>query len=345
MQSAVAATGLSIQHTLNKNIKIFLNWFLGPALLVWLGISLYHQISRQPQSQQSWQHIKDAFVNSQSWKIYIACALMLANWGLESFKWQLLVRPVQKVSFFTAVKAVLAGTTLSATTPNRVGEYLGRIIYMNEGNRLRSIAVTIVGSYSQLLVTLVAGCTGLLFFVYQPTVASTYGGGGVFWMKVCLCVLAVAALLAILVYFKLSLVVKMLERIPFVQKYRFFLAAVEEIALPVLLKTLALSALRYAVFLVQYILVMDAFGLPLTISLHCCLLSVMFLVLAVIPSFVLAEVGIRGKISTFIYGTVGGSVLTVFSAGFFIWLLNLILPAVAGGLLLLGKRIFKKEPE
>jgi hypothetical protein len=328
---------------LNKNIKIFLNWFLGPALLVWLGINLYHQINSQPQSAQSWQYIKDAFVNGQSWKIYTACALMLANWGLESLKWQWLVTPIQKVSFFTAVKAILAGTTFSATTPNRVGEYIGRMVYMNEGNRLRCVAVTIVGSYSQLLVTLLAGCIGLLGFLYLPSTYNAYGASALFWMKICLGVLAGGTIVAMLIYFKLSLVVKMLERIPFVQKRRFFLATVEEIKTPVLLKTLALSALRYGVFLVQYILVMDAFGLPLDWSLHTCLLSVMFLVLAVIPSFVLAEVGIRGKVSTFIYATVSNNALTVFSAGFFIWLLNLVLPAALGGLLLLGKRIFKKD--
>ena len=36
-------------------------------------------------------------------------------------------------TFFTAYKSVLSGVTLSLNTPNRIGEYGGRILYVKEG--------------------------------------------------------------------------------------------------------------------------------------------------------------------------------------------------------------------
>ena len=37
---------------LGKNIKIFINYFLGPLLFVWLAFSIYKQILRQPQLEE-----------------------------------------------------------------------------------------------------------------------------------------------------------------------------------------------------------------------------------------------------------------------------------------------------
>jgi hypothetical protein len=42
-----------------------------------------------------------------------------------------------------------------------MGEYAGRVLFLNEGNRLRSISLTIVCSMSQLIITLLMGCIGL----------------------------------------------------------------------------------------------------------------------------------------------------------------------------------------
>ena len=147
---------------LNKNIKIFINYFLGPLLFAWLAFSIYQQIIRQPQLEKSWEGINASF---HSYKIiYLLMALLLipVNWGLEARKWQLSVRPIYPISFLQAFKATLSGVSVSITMPNRIGEYIGRIMYLPEGNRLKTISVTVVGSFAQLLVTIIAGTAGLI---------------------------------------------------------------------------------------------------------------------------------------------------------------------------------------
>ena len=77
---------------LNKNIKIFLNYFLGPLLFLWLSFSIYQQIQNQSHLEASWLHIKQSFQSPKIIYLLLTVLLMLFNWGLEAAKWRLAVR-------------------------------------------------------------------------------------------------------------------------------------------------------------------------------------------------------------------------------------------------------------
>lgn len=71
------------------------------------------------------------------------------------------------------------------------------------------------------------------------------------------------------------------------------------------------------------------------------LISVLYLVMAIIPTIALAEIGIRGEVSKLLFGMISANTLGIVAATVSIWLINLILPAIAGSLLFLGTRIVK----
>jgi hypothetical protein len=202
---------------LHKNIKIFFNYFLVPVLFIWLGFNLYNQIIQQTDKAASWLKVQHAFIGVHSWKIYLAILLMFANWGVEAFKWKLLMQPLQKITFAKAFKAIFAGTSFAANTPNRVGEYFGRMIYMEEGKRLQSIPLTVTGSFSQLIITLIAGFIGLFFYIQlstsipNPDISS-------FWLKIMLLGCVFVTIICLFIYFKLNWLVAGLTRIPFIRK-------------------------------------------------------------------------------------------------------------------------------
>jgi hypothetical protein len=148
---------------LNKRIKILVNYFLGPLLFIILSWSLYRQISNKPHLDVQWAQIKNSWTN---WKFWLVIFLMFVNWGIEARKWQLLVKHIHRFSYYRSFKSVLSGCSVTMLTPNRVGEYGGRILYVEDGNRIKAISLTIVGSISQLLVTMMMGCLGLFFFRY-----------------------------------------------------------------------------------------------------------------------------------------------------------------------------------
>jgi uncharacterized membrane protein YbhN (UPF0104 family) len=115
---------------LNKNIKLFVNYFLGPLLFIWLSFSIWRQIQQQPNLEKAWQHILESVGSPLLWNLVAVVLLMIVNWSVEAFKWKISVAKIQPISFFKAFKAVLSGISFSVSTPNRVGEYLGRVLLL-----------------------------------------------------------------------------------------------------------------------------------------------------------------------------------------------------------------------
>lgn len=116
---------------LNKNIKIFINYFLAPILFLWLSWSIYREIKQQPDLEKTWTAIKTSLQGPLLLNLVAVIALMFVNWSIEAVKWKLSVKKIQNVGFLKAFKAVLSGVSFSVSTPNRVGEYLGRVLYMD----------------------------------------------------------------------------------------------------------------------------------------------------------------------------------------------------------------------
>jgi hypothetical protein len=69
--------------------------------------------------------------------------------------------------------------------------------------------------------------------------------------------------------------------------------------------------------------------------------SFLFLAMATLPSFTfLTELGLRGEASIQIMQLFSSNTIGIFAASLGIWLVNLIIPALAGSLLILGVKLF-----
>ncbi len=329
---------------LHKNINIFFNHILSPLLGAWLFYSLYKQVKGQPHLYDSIDMIKQSPVGDEAWKFWTVMVLVFINWGIEARKWQLLVRSLQPINLFVAFKSVLAGVTLSINTPNRMGEYAARILFVKEGNRIKAISLSIVGSMSQLIITLLMGCGGLIYIIVtkQASVNSVMGLS-FFWIKTLLFLAALAAGILMLLYFKLSWMVKIIEKIPPFLKYAHYISVLEEFHAKVLLRLLSLSLVRYLVFVIQYILLLQVLSVEISWIQGFWIISILFLVLAIIPSFAIADLGIRGKFSTELLTLYSANTIGIIGTTFGIWFINLFIPALAGSILILGIKIFKEK--
>jgi hypothetical protein len=147
----------------------------------------------------------------------------------------------------------------------------------------------------------------------------------------------------ILFYFRLSWTIKLIEKIPVVSKYAFFIQKLEEFEWKELLKVLALSLLRYSVFIVQYVLLLQVFNVSIGVWQSCWLTMVMFLALAVVPTIALAELGLRGQLSIQLFGLFSNNTLGIVFTATGIWLINLVVPALAGSLFILGIKMFRSK--
>jgi hypothetical protein len=329
-----------------KNIKIIFKYIIAPLLGAWLFYSLYMQIKEQPNLHQSFDLIKLAPFGIQAWKFWTVIALVFVNWGFEAKKWQVLLKTIQPISFFTAYKSVLSGVTLSLNTPNRIGEYGGRILYVEEGKRIKAISLSITGSISQLIVTLLLGCGGLIFLIYfQGDKGVPVMGLSVFWLKTLLFLSSCASIITLLFYFKLSWLIRLVEKIPAAGKYVKYISVLDGLTPKLLLRLLSLSFFRYIVFVIQYILMLQVLDVGILWLDGFWITSILFLVLAIVPSFAIADLGIRGKFSIELFSFYSTNTVGIIGATFGIWFINLFIPAFAGSLLILSIKFLKTNPK
>lgn len=330
----------------NKNIKIFLNYFLGPILFFWLSYSIYNQVKHQPDLSTSWVKIKQSLQSIELWDLLIVILLMVVNWSIEALKWKIAIQQIQPVSFFKSFRAVLSGVSFSVSTPYRMGEYLGRVLYVEEGNRLKAVSRTIVSSMSQLIVTLLAGLIG--FFFIKNKIESgemIQGYDSSLWLQALQYGVCIVLLILTVLYFRLSLFTALVDRLPNNSRYAWLVNSLKGVRATLLLKLLSLSSIRYFVFVIQYFLLFRLFEVNIGWW-HCFeAVSVIFLVLAIIPTFAIAELGLRGKVGLKLLGIFSANSLGISITTATIWLINLVVPAIAGSLLIVSIKIFKNKNE
>lgn len=329
---------------LNKKFKIFLNYFVGPVIFLWLSYSIYHQIQQQGDVHKSWNFIKAALFGAQAWKLLLTVVLMLLNWGIEARKWQLLISRIQPVSLGRAYRAVFSGQALAFNTPNRVGESAGRAVFLDEGNRLRGIVLSVVGSISQLIVTFVFGLLALLY-LRLTILGESYRVAGLstFWYNALVFIISAGTGLCTLLYFRISWVTRTVEKIPLIARHKFFVQKLENFHWKELTRILFLSVCRYIVFVVQYMLLLQVFDVQVAMIDAACMLGVMFLVMTIVPTIAMAELGFRGKLSIQLFGLLSTNTVGIIATAAGIWIINLIVPAIAGSLLILGIRLFRNK--
>jgi len=327
---------------LNKNIKIFLNYVLGPLLFAWLSYSVFNQIKNQPNLEESWVNIKASFTDTRVLNFILVFVLMFVNWSLEALKWKISVQGVQPVSFFRSLKAIFSGVSFSVTTPNRTGEYLGRVLYMDDGNRLRVISLTILGSISQLMVTVFFGLLGLL--ILETDITKMNLSGWMEWLKDLGIIGASLAFIFLTVfYFRIGWLVKWIDKIPAIKKYIWLINELEKTDTTLLLRLLSISLLRYLVFATQYFLLFRFFGVEVNWWQGFWATAIVFFVMAITPTIELFEVVKKMYVTKEIFAIFTVNTLAIGFVTTTIWFINLVIPAAIGSLLILGIKFFKKD--
>ncbi len=284
--------------------------------------------------------------------------LMLINWGFESLKWQVLIRPIEKISFLKSLKAVFSGVTVSTFTPNRVGEYVGRVFILDKGNLWKAVLSTIIGSMSQLLITVVMGAFGVLFFslIYKDLLLqllNIHPTSFVYVYSGFVLLVIIVVVFLILVFLNAAVFVEFFQRYLWgrLKKAIKYLDVIKEYSLGVLVKVLTWSFFRYAIFTLQFYLLLHLFKVHIPYLHAMVLLSLIYLIITVIPTIAITELGIRGSVSIYVIhlyftyhlDTEADAQLGIVAASSFLWLINLAIPAILGTFFVFRLRFFRNR--
>lgn len=246
------------------------------------------------------------------------------------------MKRIQVMPFYRALAAVLVGTGLGLFTPNRTGEFIGRVLFIDPGSRLKAAFATALGSLSQFVVTLVVGTLCLGFYLMMglhPLLQGT------FFNRLTMVLAFSTGGVALLVYLYPGILKRAVELVPLLSGLRKPAEILITFPKMELIRILALSLFRYAVFAIQFILILKAFSMepPLIVALLST--GVMYLITTLVPTIVLTELGVRGAVATSLFVPLGVEAPAILLTTFTIWCFNLLLPALLGAVLFLFAKI------
>lgn len=256
--------------------------------------------------------------------VFSLFTLMLVNWSLECLKWQYLCRPIQKITFVQAFESVFCGLSWAIFTPNRIGEYGGRVLFLKPRKRMFGVLAMAVGAFAQLVITNVLGAIAIVWFVGRYQHPS-------FWIFVLVCLTALIFIgLMLLLYFRIRLLNRFIRRIKWLAKVHRFFSLLERYHIKELKHIFALSLLRYVVFTSQYVLVMLVL-IPMIPTIPMILMIFLLLFIqSAMPSLDLLDVGVRSLTAGYLFAFITSQELAVMASSASIWFINLIVPAIIG---------------
>ncbi len=266
--------------------------------------------------------------------MFIQLLLVMLNVYAEALKWRVLLVPSYSVKIWLSVKMVLAGFSSGIFTPAKLGEPLGRILFLPKDIKARAALLNYFGGFVQTLVIFTFGF--IFIWVYGLLVNSqfqhlfTYGlllmliGGGCllmfWWFR--------GYLKKIVQYFKWK------------NSVQEMLLSIKELPRVIVFKVVGLSVLRYCIYAGQLIAFLFFFNLSSFSSSLFLLVPVYFLCISLVPSFLLADLGVRNSVALLLFVPVCFNEAGVMLAVSVLWIINQALPAMVGAYLVM--RLSKK---
>ena len=292
-----------------------------------LAYVIYDQILVRENAAELWSTFVVTLENSNPFFLVTALLLMPLNWILESKKWQLLISNFEKQHLRQAIKAILGGVVFSLFTPARVGEYGGRLLFVKAENNWRAIAATMVGSLSQLIIVVFFGGIGLILFSQHVAFVADFPRLSMIFIW-----LAVVSV-GVFFFFNIDILINLVKRVRFLSRFKGVVKAVrvvKQYPKQTLLKAVGISAVRYMVYSLQYLLLLYFFGIKVPIIDAFSGISGIFFIQTGIPLPPIWDLLARGEVAIQFWGVFGANKLSILAATFSLWVINLILPALVG---------------
>lgn len=257
---------------------------------------------------------------------------MPLNLLLEAKKWHLLAGSAQPLTYRQALTSFFAGIAISLVTPNRIGEYPGRLLYLKRKNTIRLVGVSILGALSQMLTLFLYGLAGLIY--YNIHFSDTFS-------TIILVACAVVLVIVFIIYWRFETWMPIIERIKWLRKYNVYAKLMKRFTPQQQLTILSISILRYGIYTAQYLFLLWWMNVDVPAFGGFMMSSLFFWVIAVIPSIALIELGERGQVGLYLFHHFSDNTVGILAATVGVWCINLILPAIIGSILLFRMRLLR----
>jgi len=339
-----AISGLGVAHFFRYfSVAIlfkskYINLGFKTLVLGFLVGMLYYELTEKGNLIEIWAVFWQSLTGSKAVWLILAVVLMPFNWLAETQKWYQIMHRYEPMSRWKALRAVLAGVAVSLFTPNRVGEYGGRILFVSAENRWKAVIVNLVGNFAQFMVLLTAGTVGAIWIM------------GRFWHLDPLYLQAFAMVTTIglgmmfLVFYNIKVLTPIARKIPWLHRVKRFvkdLRVLEQFSQRELSDILKWSAIRYGIYATQYLFLLKFFDITTSLVDGYAGIVTIFLLQTSIPLPPVVGLVARGNLAVQVWGPLGANEISSIAATFTLWIINLILPALVGTFSILYVNIAK----
>jgi hypothetical protein len=303
-----------MKDVLLNRLRSWGNKSIGLILFVVCLVAIYNKVAHNENLNQYSADIKIQFAKVTFFEWAVLLLLFLGNYLMEAIKWQNLLASWSPISILKSYKSVLIGQAFAFFTPARSGDYVGRILLLPPGSKIKGVAQLAWSSYAQLIITISIGSIALFFNLpFFP------------WIK---WFMPLGLIAALFVYFHPG-------------QFKGWLNKINQLQIENKLKLnlLGLSFLKYMIFILQYTWAVKMLNIPITPIDLWIALGVLFLLLSIIPSISLTDLVIRGQIIVVLLEPYYNNSLMLICLSTIIWAVNFLLPAIIGAFLLINFRI------
>ena len=320
----------------SKNISFILKLVI-VVLALWF---MYQKVFANENLSELYQWFLTTFKEQDSYPLAFVLLLMFLNWLLDAVKWKFLIKKEEEVSLWLSVKAVFLGITVSIFTPNRVGEFGGRVFCLQQADRIKAVLITILGNMGQLLATTIFGTFALVHYV--QAYSGFLDGENNYWFFILVFIASIVVSMLIVLYLNASWLSSFFMKFKFLKKYEKYSDVFSYYSTSELLYVIFLSCARYAVFSYQFYILLHFFQVDISLLESLIMSSLVFLTISIIPTIALTEIGVRGSIAIYFFGIVSANHIGILTATFALWFTNLVLPALLGTVLVYNLKFFRK---
>ena len=303
-----------MKEVLINRLRSWGNKSIGFILFVVCLVAIYNKVAHNENLNQYSADIKVQFEKVTFFEWAVLLLLFLLNYLMEAIKWQNLLASWSPISILKSYKSVLIGQAFAFFTPARSGDYVGRILLLPPGSKIKGVAQLAWSSYAQLIITISIGSIALFFNLpFFP------------WIK---WFMPVGLAAALIVYFHPG-------------QFKGWLNKINKLQIENSLKLnlLGISFLKYTIFVLQYTWAVKMLNIPIANIDLWTALGVLFLLLSIIPSISLTDLVIRGQIIVVLLEPYYNNSLMLICLSTIIWAVNFLLPAIIGAFLLINFRI------
>jgi uncharacterized protein (TIRG00374 family) len=269
------------------------------------------------------------FENSDKFFLSAAFILSFVNIYLQYLKWKLVCGCIiGENERSKIINSLFYGFTAGSFTPARIGEYVGRALPFTEKPLLQITSAVFIDKAASLLIVLLIGSVSFLFFI----------NAGIQYILIIITLLILLSFVLMKAAFLTPFLKKIINRYSWSKELFSGFSILKTSSGGFKLKLIFLSLLFYICFIIQFALLVTAFSHQNNFFEYIWSGNLVMFAKTIIPPVSFGELGIREGASVYFLKQVGVSAAAGFNAAIFLFIINVLLPALTGLIFLLKRK-------